>query len=103
MSKYSQYISSIDGNRTEYHFGDVGARVVYDPELNQTEIARLKFLNDDDSYGYDYDSSHNILIVDGQDQTAIDEILGEIKESEQDLDFETAAQELSDLGVDLAQ
>ena len=54
MSKYAEYMRSIDNNRTIYDFGEVGASVTYDVELNQTEIAFLTRKGDD----LDFDGSH---------------------------------------------
>lgn len=94
MSKYSEYIRSMDDNRTVYDFGDVGASVVYDSELNQTEIAFLTRKGDD----LDFDGSHDVYLVDGNNQEAIDEVLSEIKET--DMDFALAAEGISE-GIDL--
>ena len=55
MSKYAEYMRSIDNNRTIYDFGEVGASVTYDVELNQTEIAFLTRKGDD----LDFDGSHD--------------------------------------------
>ena len=57
MSKYAEYMRSIDNNRTIYDFGEVGASVTYDVELNQTEIAFLTRKGDD----LDFISRHTFI------------------------------------------
>ena len=94
MSKYAEYIRSVDDNRTVYDLGEVGASVVYDAELNQTEVAFLTRKGDD----LDFDGSHEVYIVDGNSQESIDEILSEIKET--DIDFALATESISE-GLDL--
>ena len=94
MSKYAEYMRSIDNTRTIYDFGEVGASVTYDVELNQTEIAFLTRKGDD----LDFDGSHDGYFVDGNGQESIDEILTENKET--DIDFALATESISE-GIDL--
>ncbi len=105
MSKYAEYMRSIDNNRTIYDFGEVGASVTYDVELNQTEKMSVQETHSSSLSSLAQPAKKLssgqgwvVHFVDGNGQESIDEILTEIKET--DIDFALATESISE-GIDL--